>query len=64
MWTLAVENILLREDRSLVNRTVAYDFGAHKTQSSSVYRLPMCTVCGTGAAGRRGSIALPWADAR
>ena len=33
-------------------------------QTSSVYRVPSCPACGTGAAARRGSIALPWVGAR
>lgn len=60
--TLAIGNILLRQDRSLVNRTVAYDFRAHGAQSNSVYRLPTCLACGTAAA-RPGSVALPWVGA-
>ena len=61
---LAIGNILLREDRALVNRTVAYDFGAFESHADSLYRLPMCPVCGTAAGDERGSLALPWAAAR
>lgn len=60
---LAIERILRHEDRALVNRTVAYDFAAFTAQPSSLYRLPMCPVCGTAAGGEPGSLALPWAVA-
>jgi len=60
---LAIAGILLREDRSLVNRTVAYDFGSHDARSDSVYRLPMCPCCATRVPDE-GSVALPWAGAR
>ena len=60
---LAVEGILRREDRALVNRTVAYDFAAFSVQSSSLYRLPMCPVCGGAGRARSGVLALPWAAA-
>lgn len=61
---LAIENILLREDRGLVNRTVAYDFAVHGVQAHSLYRLPMCAVCGADGAPRTGFTALPWVGAR
>ena len=61
---VVIENILLREDRSLVNRTVAYDLCAHETQSSSIYRLPTCRVCGSRDSERCGSMVLPWARVR
>ncbi len=61
---LAVGEILLRAGRSLVNRTVAYDFAAHGVRSDSVYRLPMCPACSTAGGARRGSIELPWAPVR
>jgi bacteriocin biosynthesis cyclodehydratase domain-containing protein len=57
---LAVQRILLHEDRALVNRTVAYEFAAFTAQSSSLYRLPMCPVCGAAAGAEAGSLALPW----
>ncbi len=60
---LTIENILLREDRALVNRTVAYDFAAYGVQTHSLYRLPMCAVCGA-AAPPPGSTALPWVAER
>jgi bacteriocin biosynthesis cyclodehydratase domain-containing protein len=60
---LAVGEILLRDGRSLVNRTVAHDFATHGVRCDSVYRLPMCPACSTGAAPRSGSIELPWAAA-
>jgi len=61
---MTIANILLRQDRSLVNRTVAYDFRAQEVQAHSVYRLPMCPACGTGAAAAERRIELPWAGAR
>ena len=60
---LAVGEILLRDGRSLVNRTVSHDFAAHAVRSASVYRLPMCPACSPLAPERRGSIELPWAAA-
>lgn len=60
---LAIDGILLREDRALVNRTVAYDFATFTAQPSSLYRLPMCPVCGAAAGAEPGSLALPWAVA-
>lgn len=63
---LAIGEILLRDDRSLVNRTVAHDFAAHAVRSNSVYRSPVCPACASGVAGastRTGSIELPWAPA-
>lgn len=61
---MTIANVLLRQDRSLVNRTVAYDFRAHEVTAQSVYRLPICPICGTGVAAAQGRIALPWAGAR
>jgi len=61
---MTIADILLRQDRSLVNRTVAYDFQAHGVTAQSVYRLPMCPICGTGGGATAGRIALPWASAR
>ena len=60
---LAIGEILLRADRSLVNRTVAHDLRAHEVRSASVYRLPTCPLCAGGAAQRPGSMALPWVAA-
>jgi bacteriocin biosynthesis cyclodehydratase domain-containing protein len=61
--SLAIEGILRHEDRALVNRTVSYDFAAFATRSDSLYRLPMCPVCGERA-GEPAPLALPWAAAR
>lgn len=57
---LEVHKILGNYDRSLANRTVAYDFADHQLQSHNLYKLPPCPVCGPGALDTPGSIALPW----
>jgi len=60
---LAIGEILLRADRTLVNRTVAHDLRAHEVRSASIYRLPTCPLCASGAAARPGSMPLPWVTA-
>lgn len=58
--SLEVKKILEQYDRELVNNTVAYDFENHKVRKSSIYRLPMCPICGLSKMDNPGSIKLPW----
>ncbi|QQS20221.1 hypothetical protein IPL85_02095 [Candidatus Saccharibacteria bacterium] len=57
---LEIKKILEQYDRELVNNTIAYDFENHKVRKSSVYKLPMCPVCGSSKIDNVGSIKLPW----
>jgi bacteriocin biosynthesis cyclodehydratase domain-containing protein len=56
---LEIERVTQGE-HSLVNRTVAYDFGRRQVKDERLFKLPWCPVC-AGEAPQRGAFALPWA---
>jgi bacteriocin biosynthesis cyclodehydratase domain-containing protein len=60
LLNMELTKILFEYNRELVNHTVAFDFEEHRIKKNSVYKLPMCPVCGTSNIDSLGAIELPW----